>query len=107
MASMVPREDARGFLKWLNGQSIVGSASEPQRFAHWAPAHVAILFAARYVNASCDARAWGEPRDDTFGRDAPPRAASARPASARPAFGGGRRIAVRDPGRLHRRTVSE
>jgi hypothetical protein len=43
----------------LNGQSIVGSASEPTR-----PAHVAILLAARYVNASRDARGRDQFRND-------------------------------------------
>src|ERR1700722_1126828 len=37
MASMVPRGNVRGLLKWLNGQGIVGSAREPQRFAIGGP----------------------------------------------------------------------
>src|SRR3954452_19247115 len=65
MVSMVPRWGAWGFLKWLNGQSIVGSASGSQRL----PAHVAIRSAARYVNASRDARGWGRPRNDSFEPD--------------------------------------
>jgi outer membrane protein assembly factor BamE (lipoprotein component of BamABCDE complex) len=43
----------------LNGQSIAGSASEPS-----GPAHVAIQRAARYVNASRDARGRDQFRHD-------------------------------------------
>src|SRR4051812_8521716 len=67
MASMVPRGASRGFLKWLNGHSIVGSAREPPGSTHGEAAHVAILRAARYVNASRDARgrvASADDRDD-------------------------------------------
>src|SRR5579863_9213683 len=64
MASMVPRWGVRGFLKWLNGQSIVGSASEPS-----GPASVAIETAAGYVNASRDARGWDQLRNDRFQSD--------------------------------------
>src|ERR1700712_2687936 len=105
MASMVPRWGAWGFLKWLNGQSIVGSASEPQRL----PAHVAIRIAARYVNASRDARGWGQPRNDSFEPDTFSRGSSAwlRRALARAALGRGRRIGVRGARRLHRRAVPE
>src|SRR5277367_3802143 len=55
MASMVPRKGAWGLLKWLNGQSIEGSAytSEPDR-----PAFVANKHVAGYVKASRDARGW-------------------------------------------------
>src|ERR1700754_4736699 len=105
MASMVPRWGAWGFLKWLNGQSIVGSASEPQRL----PAHVAIRIAARYVNASRDARGWGQPRNDTFEPDRFSRGSPAWlcRAVARGAVCLGRRIGMRGAGRLHRRAVPE
>src|SRR4051794_31883821 len=105
MVSMVPRWGAWGFLKWLNGQSIVGSASGPQRL----PAHVAIRSAARYVNASRDARGWGPPRNDSFEPDRFSRDSSAWLclALARGAGCLGRGIAVRELKRLHRRTVPE
>ncbi len=46
----------------------MGSDSEPQRFPYWAPAPVAIQRAARYVNASRDARGRDQFRND---RDEP------------------------------------
>src|SRR6476620_780176 len=105
MASMVPRKGDRDFLKWLNGQGIVGSASEPRRFGP-GPAHVAILRAARYVNAPRDARGRANScndRDEPFER---PRALAAPPyrALARPC---GHGTGVRRAGQLYRRAVPE
>src|SRR5205085_9613264 len=83
MASMVPRGASRGFLKWLNGESIVGSARAPPRTVpsgiSGLVTHVAILRAARYVNASRDARGRVASADD---RDDP--ITNARPLTAPP-----------------------
>src|SRR5258708_39745064 len=97
MASMVPRRGAWGFQKWLNGQSIVGSASEP-----WKPACVAMKRAAGYVNASRDARGRDQFRDDEDSPEKPTLACSAR------LWRGGRhRTGLRGAFRLHRRAVPE
>src|SRR6478736_10570499 len=100
MASMVPRKGDRDFLKWLNGQGIVGSASEPRRFGP-RPAHVAILRAARYVNAPRDARGRANScndRDEPFER---PRALATPPDRALARLCGCS-IGLRGAGRLHR-----
>src|SRR6185369_7179571 len=64
MTSMVPRGGARGFLKRLNGQSIVGSAGKPSGLTP-----VAIEGAARYVKTSRDARGWSRFRHDRIQSD--------------------------------------
>src|ERR1700691_3663113 len=47
-----------GFPEVIEWSKHCGFRKRAPRFASWAPAHVAIQRAARYVNASPDARGW-------------------------------------------------
>src|SRR3984893_15033864 len=109
MPSMVPRWGIGGSLKRLTGQIIVGAASEPQRFAHWVPALVAIRRAARYVTASRDAMGRYQFRNDRDDPETPTRVLSARlvAALARHACYCRHRPGVRGARRLHRRAIPE
>ena len=77
--------------------------------ALYGPAHVAILRAARYVNASRDARGRDQFRNDRDEPETLTRALSARPgrALARSAQRCRRRAGLRGARRLHRRAVPE